>query len=205
LGPALTIGVGGVVPGMHVTVTSTLGDTSVSFNQLGIVEDVGGSLADDVEQYRNSAAAAINDGDMPRMARDYRAYLGACISMIDYFLYRYESHSRQKEEAPEPAKVPNRMEDRICAWIGVYCPARKEALLASKEYHQFGELTKARNSVIHPKKPMLRYEATEVQRILNLSPSGVGGFLRLLRLAQGKSPYLGFINQVFTMRKLQKT
>jgi hypothetical protein len=203
LGPALTVGIAGVPNGVRITLNSELGEHHAAVHQMGIIEDAGDSFANDIERNREATAVAINSEDMPQMARYYRAYLSACISTIDYFLYRYEAN--KKESGATIQKASGRMEDRIASWIAEYCPGRIDAISSASEYHAMGEIAKARNAVVHPKRPMLTYEAHEVVRILNLCGEGIGGFLRLLRISQSRSPYIGFISQIKTLRKLQKT
>ena len=204
LGPALTLGVVSDVEGLKVNVTSQLGDHAAMVHQHGIVEDVADSFADDIEFYRNDTADSINGGSLDKMARSYRSYLGACISLFDYFLYRYESHDRMTAHATTDMKASVRMTDRIDQWISTYAAGKQDAVYSSKEYQAFQDLRKSRNDVVHPQQPMLGYDATEVLRVLNLCSPGIGGLLHFLRIQQGKSPYIGFINQVLTLRNIQK-
>jgi len=203
--PALSIGVGSIPAGIRITTTSSLGDVHEQFHQEGIAEDVGESLANDIEFHRTETATAITNENMPQMARSYRCYLNACISMLDYFLHRHEQRAFRNGPVGEPIETPNRLPDRIQAWIETYSPTNAESLLSSQELSTFKDLLRARNKYVHPKQPIFNFQATEVLRVLNLSAQGVGGLLGLLRVKQGLSPYLGFINQISTLKKIQKT
>jgi hypothetical protein len=157
-------------------------------------------LIEDILYYRSEACARSNEYDFRATCRYFRAYLFACVSVVDAFINRHillAHHEGFTSPEFERLKESTKPEERIRLWFVVCSTDDPGPFFESKEWCHFQEIRSKRNEVIHSVVPIGMYALREIQEYLNKVRSGVGGLLAKMRSAHGK-PVLGFIQQLCT-------
>ena len=89
--------------------------------RIGLATD---DLMEDILHYRKEACLASTDYTFRHLARHYRAYLSACISIVDAFINRHvllASHDGFESEAFTRLKEARGMEEKIDCWLETCC------------------------------------------------------------------------------------
>ncbi|TWU30428.1 putative nucleotidyltransferase [Bythopirellula polymerisocia] len=155
-------------------------------------------LVEDILYYRIKACELSCHYDFQPTCRYYRAYLFACLSIVDAFINRhillaeYEGFSTPEFEE---LKSATKTEDRIRLWFAVCSSKNPQKFFKSKEWCHFQELRTKRNEVTHAVEPIGAYSLRDIHLYLNKVRTGVGGLLLLMRNAHEK-PTLGFIERL---------
>lgn len=157
-------------------------------------------LTEDILYYRTKACEFSRDYDFRATCRYYRAYLFACISIVDAFVNRHillADHDGFSSPEFDELKVATKVEDRMRLWFSVYSTHDAGSFFGSKEWCHFQELRTRRNEVTHAVEPIGAYALRDIHICLNKVRTGVGGLLLLMRQAYEKST-LGFIERLRT-------
>lgn len=170
--------------------------------RIGLVAD---DLMEDILHYRQQACLASNDYNFREVARHYRAYLMACISLFDAFINRHillASHENFDSPAFTRLKESRKVEDRMEAWLETCTDKTMKDLTRRPEWSDFQAIRKERNEILHVVDPFSVYRIREIATILNYVRSGIGEFLKLLRVFH-KKPTLLFIERLRTAPKVE--
>ena len=162
-------------------------------------------LTDDILDYRRQACDHSNEYDFRLTARYFRAYLSACVSILDAFINRHILLAKYENfTSPEfeELKAERRMEEKMRLWCSVCSVDDPSSLYSSKPWCHFQELREKRNMILHAVDPISTYSVKEMQVFLNKVQTGIGKLLLLLRKAH-KKPALGFIERLRTAPKVQ--
>lgn len=157
-------------------------------------------LTEDVLYCRAKSCEHSNEYDFRVTCRYFRAYLFACISVVDAFINRHILiASSQGFSTPEfeQLKVSTKSEDRVRLWFKVCSSEDPAQFFESREWCHFQELRALRNEVTHAVEPIGVYSIREIHTYLNMVRTGVGGLLSKMRSAHAM-PTLGFIQQLQT-------
>jgi hypothetical protein len=117
--------------------------------RLGLAEM---DMMEDILTYRRQACDHSADHTFRLLARDYRAYLGACISLIDAFINRHilvATHDGFASPEFERLKASKNTEERVELWLDVCSEKPKEHLFRTKEWCHFQALRQKRNELAH--------------------------------------------------------
>lgn len=161
------------------------------------VED---ELTQDILVLRRRACEASGDGPFEETARCYKAYVFACMSLVEAFLNRHVHLAQHGGDAAaeQDAMAVWNLEERLDRWLRRHANADLAAIKNGKaEWNHFQELRVVRNGLIHGASPFLGLEIRSLERTLNLVREGVGEFLMQIRRLQGLEP-LGFMERLAT-------
>jgi hypothetical protein len=164
------------------------------------VSPIEDDLMEDILFFRQETCAHSADYDFRRMTRFYRAYLGACVSMLDAFINRHIILAEyQGFASPELAelKESRKTERRVELWLAVCTTSPMEKLTSRKEWCHFQQLRQKRNQLMHAADPFSVYSVPEIGKHLNYVRTGIGELLKLLREWHDK-PTLAFIERLRT-------
>ena len=194
----------------------TLGDASTPNHQLKITTEYAGwrkevegpcrigvatdDLMEDILHYREEICRVSADYDFRVLSRHYRAYLGACISIVDAFINRHillASHDRFESEAFTRLQVARGMEEKVECWLQTCSEKTLKAIANREEWCHFQELRQERNALQHAVEPFSVYSIRVIAKYLNYTRTGIGALLKLLRSIHSK-PTLGFIERLRT-------
>jgi len=157
-------------------------------------------LVEDVLYYRAKACEFSCHYEFQTTCRYYRAYLFACLSIVDAFVNRHillAKHDGFSTPEFDELKSATNVEDRMRLWFAVCSSHRPRPFFKSKEWCHFQELRTKRNEVTHAVEPIGAYALRDIHLYLNKVRTGVGGLLLLMRRAHEK-PTLGFIERLRT-------
>ncbi|MCP3660182.1 MAG: hypothetical protein GY830_07725 [Bacteroidetes bacterium] len=198
------------VEGIKVKIESNFGDHSSSIKGEGYIESPETSLVDDILYYREEVIKAYNESDFKKFSRGYRSYLQSCISLVDWFLYRYTFFVKNKIPLSEKAygniailDSRRSIEDRLEAWMTTFAVNNKEEFKQSKYRAKFFDLKGQRNKIVHPESPTIEYEVRNIVKYLNYVQDGIGGLFAELRRYTGYSENIGFIRQIQSQGKIE--
>jgi hypothetical protein len=157
-------------------------------------------LMEDILHYRQETCRASSDYSFRLLSRHYRAYLAACVSIVDAFINRHillASHDGFASDAFTRLKEARGMEEKIEHWLETCTEKTIKDLARRKEWCHFQELRQERNALEHAVDPFAVYDLKIIARYLNYVRSGIGELLRLLRQYHGK-PSVMFIERLRT-------
>ena len=209
LSPVLELGQDGNGVTRALTMESRFGTCVKVLKTNGIISAPEKSIADDICYFRELFVDACNNKDSKMYSRAYRAYLMNSISMIECFLQRYIFYINSINPIIKNQKLLNTLkstapiEERIKAWFKLFTTKDEKDLINTKEWSQFLEIKKQRNSIIHPTEPMICYEVKNMITILNNEMFGIGGLLILLRRFENGKDYIGFLRKLFNQNKIE--
>ncbi|RZK10520.1 MAG: hypothetical protein EOO46_10475 [Flavobacterium sp.] len=157
-------------------------------------------LSSDILFYREEACLFSNEYDFTFTTRYYRAYLSACISLIDAFINRhvliYRFRQLQTSDFDLLQKT-SRLEDRLELFLKISTGKDMKSINGGVEWIHFKKLRHLRNEMTHINEPSLGYSIEEFADHFNYVRSGIGGLLHRIRVLQNK-PTLGFIESLKT-------
>lgn len=155
-------------------------------------------LSEDILFYREESCLFSNEYDFTFCTRYYRAYLSACIALVDAFINKhilvYKFRGNKSSELEQLQKT-SRLEDRLNLFLIVSTGKDISAINAGAEWIDFKKLRKLRNEMTHVNSPSLGYSIHEFAEHFNYVQKGIGGLLCLIRKAQNKES-LGFIERL---------
>jgi hypothetical protein len=157
-------------------------------------------LMEDILHYRREACLASADYTFRTLGRHFRAYLAACMSLVDAFINRHillATHEGFDSPAFTQLKASRGMEERIDGWLQICSEKSLQDIAHMKEWCHFQELRQTRNALLHATSPFSIYSVKEIGSRLNHVRTGVGDLLFLLRSIQHK-PSLMFIDRLRT-------
>lgn len=210
LAPALEIGIGPVPAGMKIDVTSSVGNFSKSVPAPGWFESPELSLTRDILTFRRLVCEHSSPDDFNDATRYYRAYLQACISLVDCFLFRYAGSIKdriddlEKYANTEILGSTSGIERRMEAWVMTFATTHISDYKGTAEWSQFQELRRERNRLVHPAEPAVAYQPKNLARYLNFCRRGIGGLLANLRNYSAADERVGFIQQVTTAPQVRQ-
>lgn len=155
-------------------------------------------LSNDIMYYREQVCLWSDEYDFKECTRYYRAYLSACISLVDAFINRHiliYKHTGQFKNQLEELERTGRLVDRISLFLSMTTGKDVSELNSGLEWIHFKKLRELRNEMTHISTPSLGYSIPEFSEHLNYVRQGVGGLLWKIRNLQGKSS-LGFIEHI---------
>lgn len=162
-------------------------------------------LMEDILYYRQQVCQASADYSFREVARHYRAFLMACISLFDAFINRHillAAHEKFDSPAFTRLKESRKVEDRMEAWFETCTDKTMKDLIRRKEWSDFQAIRQERNAILHVVDPFSVYRIREIATVLNYVRSGIGDFLKLLRSFHQK-PTLLFIERLRTAPKVE--
>lgn len=187
-----TIGFGLVTStyaGYTKTLTPPMSDQPVEFE-----------ITEDILFYRNESCLYSDEYDFKFCTRYYRAYLSACISLIDAFINRhiliYKFNGLDTADF-QLLQQTSRLEDRLELFIKISSGKSLTAINGGEEWIHFKNLRRLRNEMTHINSASLGYSIHEFAEHFNYVRKGIGGLLKLIRQAQGKES-LTFIERLRT-------
>ncbi|MBD2626145.1 hypothetical protein [Trichormus variabilis] len=159
-------------------------------------------LTEDIIFYRQQVCANSNSNDFSLTCRYYRAYVLACISLVDAFINRHILLLRHQGcSSPEFQDLERefKIENKIDLWLKTYTSSRKNisAINRTKEWNHFVLLKEERNMLTHAVEPYYGHQIYEIANSLNYVRTGIGGLLFLLRRERALDT-LGFIQKLMT-------
>jgi len=157
-------------------------------------------LMEDILDFREEVCNASTDYDFLLLARNYRAYLGSCISIVDAFINWHilrASHDGFQSDPFTKLKSARGMEEKIDFWLQTCSTAGMSTIANRQEWCHFQELRRERNELLHVIDPFSVYSLKGIAKYLNFTQTGIGGFLRMLRSIHQK-PSTGFIERLRT-------
>lgn len=202
LQPALEMSIEESVPGIGITMSSSLAGYTATASSGSVLESPELALARDICYYHERTCELYNDGDMSGFSRSFRGFLHSSVALVDCFLFRYTFHLKEMiEDTSEYANTmtldsKTRVEDRLEAWMQTFAASELGSFPNWKERSQFMELKAKRNEFTHPTVPSVALNPVEVVRYLNFGATGVGGMLAKMRKASATSDKIGFIYQI---------
>ena len=147
-------------------------------------------LMRDILYFREQTCLYSNNHSFLFSCRYYRAYLLACISIVESFMNRYIHRANYDGYAnPSFDALVNttNFKKRVRLWLECFCSESSYQFFDSAEWSQFCELRRQRNELVHAVCPLAIYQIREIQRYLNFTQVGVGGLLRLIRKLRAES------------------
>lgn len=202
LKPALEMSMESSIPGLEITMASSIGSHTAQASSNGVIESPELALARDICFYHKQTCDLYNNGDMAGFSRSFRGFLHSCVALVDCFLFRYTFHIKEMEINTSDylntltLDSKARIEDRLEAWMQTFATTDLAQFANWKERSQFMELKSKRNEFTHPTVPSVSFDPKEVAKYLNYGATGVGGMLAKMRKASGASEKIGFIYQV---------
>jgi len=161
-------------------------------------------LMEDILDYRRQGCEHSNEYDFRLTARYFRAYLSACVSLLDAFINRHILLAKHEGfSSPEFSRLQTetKLEEKVRLWWAVCSEDDPSPFFQSAEWCHLQELRTRRNEILHAVDPISVYALKELQVYLNKVQTGVGELLLLLRKAHQK-PTLGFIERLRTAPKV---
>ena len=155
-------------------------------------------LTEDILEYRACICKYSNEHNFRICCRYYRAYLSACLSLVDAFINRHilvAEHDGFSSPEFDRLKRTTSLEDRVCLLLQVCSEDGPSQVLQSIPWCHFQEIRKHRNEIIHAINPVFAYSLKEMWQVLNKVRTGIDELLLLLRHAH-KKPTLLFIEQL---------
>lgn len=157
-------------------------------------------LVEDILSFRASGCSHSDADDLIDTCRYFRAYLHACVAVVEGFVHRYVlmySHTRTRPVDVDAFRHAPDLEAKIALWLETFGHARLADIRESHEWYEFKRLVKARNEMVHTRHAFLGHNIRDIAREFNYVRDGVGGLLRLFRLIEGEKT-LGFIERLRT-------
>ncbi len=157
-------------------------------------------LTDDILYYREQTCKRSSEHDFRLTCRYFRAFLAACISIIDAFINRHillADYEKFSTPALDILKATINQKERLRLWFSVCSTDDPTSFFGSREWCHFQEIRAIRNEVVHATNPIEVYSIEDIHRYLNKVRTGVGELLLRLRIAHRK-PTLGFIERLRT-------
>lgn len=161
-------------------------------------------LMEDILEYRVRVCEHSNEYDFRVCCRYYRAYLSACISIVEAFINRHiliAQHDGFTSPEFNRLKSTTSLEDRLHLLFQVCSEDDSNPLFQSIPWCHFQEMRRQRNEILHAINPLFVYSLKEVWQFLNKVRTGIGELLLLLRRAHQK-PTLLFIERLRTAPKI---
>jgi hypothetical protein len=155
-------------------------------------------LAADILAHRAAACAHSDADDLVETCRYFRAYLHACVDLLEAFLHRHACWLTDEPEHAEPMRAfpcADDTEARVAWWLAHFAHTSLADIAESHEWGECVRLLRTQRELQHRRGPFLGHSVREIARQLNFVRDGVGGLLHLLRLLAGRGP-LGFIEQL---------
>ena len=188
-----------------LTFKTQRGNHTIEVPGPGRVAPVERELADDILHFRREACAYSDEPGLVGTCRAYRAYVFACVSLVECFLNRYVVVLDDSD--PKKAKLHEGryLGERIKGWLKHHAGASDADITyftaASKAWSDFARLVSARNHIIHANEMWYGDELREVAKDLNRVNAGVGNLLGRMRDVEGTPP-LGFIERLRSAPKV---
>lgn len=162
------------------------------------VED---ELMEDILYYRKEACLRSDESTFILTSRFFRAYLSACISIVDAFINKHiliKEYENFTSVEFEQLKSVTNIEHKIDLWLKIFTQQDISFLKNGKpEWTHFMEIRKERNNMIHVSEANFGHEIKAISKYLNYVQAGIGGLLKLFRELQGKTT-LTFIERLCT-------
>jgi hypothetical protein len=163
-------------------------------------QPVESELSEDIMFYREEACLFSDEYDFVFCTRYYRAYLTACISIIDAFINRHilmYKYKGWKTNEIEDLQKTGRLEERVNKFLLMTTGKDISSINGGDEWSHFKKIRALRNEMTHINGPTLGYSIPEFAEHFNYVRKGVGGLLYKIRELQGKTS-LSFIEQLKT-------
>lgn len=162
-------------------------------------------LMEDILEYRRLACVHSNQHNFRLTARYFRAYLTACVSILEAFINRHillAKHDGFSSPEFDKLQVETNLEEKVRLWWQVCSGDNPTPFFRSVAWCHLQELRTRRNEVLHAIDPIAIYAIKDLQLYLNKVRSGVGELLWQLRKAH-KKPTLGFIERLRNAPKVE--
>lgn len=162
-------------------------------------------LMRDILYYREQTCHHSSDHTLGMSSRFFRAYLSACVSILEAFLNRYvwlAKHDGFSSPAFKELTGTTDLRKRTELWLQCFPKVEAPVLFDTAEWSQFNEIRNKRNELVHAFAPISMYGAREMQRYLNYVQRGVGGMLRVFRETR-MEPVPGFIKRLETAPRVK--
>ncbi len=189
--------------------SSTIRSHTSSLDGDGILEPPVLALADDVLFYRRQAVEASVGPNLAVIARAYRTYLQACISLVNAFL-GYATFSIAETDPKKAAsehfgtvQSTAPFEVRVDAWSKLFNHP-PETFRHTRSWSDLSKLRQERNRYVHPAEPIYVLGVDEIVNVLNQCREGVGGTLEYFRTIAGLHHHLSYIQKVKTAPTITK-
>ena len=159
-----------------------------------MTSDIEGALAADILWFREQCVVNSSVMNAEMAFRFYRAYLGACISMIDAMLNRLAFlHLDSKSGTPvddrdDLANRNRKLDHKLNAWIPMLASG-KRLDNQGRAWNAFQRLRARRNEVVHIKDPILQIRFKDAVRVLNDCRQGVGQLVVEIRSLLDQWPW----------------
>ncbi len=157
-------------------------------------------LMEDILDYRRQVCEHSNEYDFKLCTRYYRAYLSACVSIVDAFINRHILLAKLDGFAsPEfdQLQLQRNLGEKVRLWWEVCSSHNSAPFFNSQAWCHFQEIRTKRNELLHAVDPILVYSVKDIQTYLNKVRAGIGELLLLLRKAHDK-PSVAFIERLRT-------
>jgi hypothetical protein len=157
-------------------------------------------LTEDILEFRRLACQHSNEYDFRLTCRFYRAYLFACVTLVDAFINRHillAKHDNFTSPAFAELKGKKKFKARLLLWFAVCSNDDPATFFSSREWCHLQEIRVKRNALLHALEPIFMYSIKEVQVYLNKVRIRIGQSLLRLREAHRK-PTLAFIEKLRT-------
>jgi hypothetical protein len=182
------------------TVSSTYAGFTRTLISPMLDQPVEDGLAEDILFYREESCLYSDEYDFIFCTRYYRAYLSACISLVDAFINRHIliwTFKKISHPDLETLKTTTRLEDRLELFLKIAVGKDLTSINGGVEWQHFKKLRVLRNGITHISGPSLGYSIHEFAEHYNYVKTGIGGLLYNIRKLQGKMS-LGFIERLRT-------
>jgi hypothetical protein len=195
--------------GLHFNISSSYGSFSSELEGPGAVEAPETSLSYDIISSRNKCIESFNNKNYIDFNSYYRSFLFSSISLVDCFLHRYNFYL--KENIKDTSEYDNLKEldsisaidKRLRAWMYTFATDKIDEIELTKQWSQFMELKKIRNSIVHPTNPTISYSVKNITKTLNLAKYGIGGLLLLMRKYACQRELIGFIQSIYNVPEIR--
>jgi hypothetical protein len=183
-----------------ITITSTWNGYSQELNLPCRSYPVEQEVADDILYHRKKACDESDKLDFALTCIHYRAYIIACITLLDSFINKYVmvgKHSGLSTPDFEALSKSMNTEERIELWLIVFANKDIKVIKKSKEWNAFKKIKDLRNQLTHATEPFFGHEIKEFPEHLNYVRLGIGGLLSKMRMLEEK-PIPGFLQKLST-------
>jgi len=157
-------------------------------------------LTEDILEFRRLACEHSAEYDFRLTCRYFRAYLSACVSILDAFINRHVLLAKhEKFDSPEfrALQASKNLEERVRHWFTMCSEDDPTTFFGSTAWCHFQELREKRNELMHGVEPIVVYSVRDMHAYLNKVRTGVGELLLQMRTAHSK-PTVGFIERLRT-------
>lgn len=179
---------GMAVGSSHMSISTTFLGQTQKFKGPARNYPVEQELVGDILAYRKLCCEFSKPGDFSETSRFFRAYLFACISLIDALINRYvhiASFKGFSKSSIEQLKQPARLEERLSFWLQTFGSRGDSELKKGTKWDHFIVLKKARNLHVHATEPYFGYQISSMVTPLNACRQGIGGLIVFLQKEAG--------------------